>query len=129
MCFSPQPSRYPRCTTLVFWGVKTGHGPAAAVLNVPDRGERPLLLTCWLHPCYYSSIHDWLSTRIPRSFSAKVLSTQPASPQPGCCTCYPVRQQTSHLPLLSFVRFLAAHFSNLSSSLEQQPCPPRCQPL
>lgn len=53
-----------------------------------------------------------LSTRNPRSFSARLLSS---CLNPNMYQCLH-RCRTLHCPLLKFMKFLSAHFSNLSRS-------------
>lgn len=55
----------------------------------------------------------------PGPFLQHCFSTQPASPSPARMLYigYPLRCRTLCLPLLNFTTLLAAHFSNLSSSL------------
>lgn len=62
--------------------------------------------------------HCWLMFNLvtPRSFSAKLLSSQVVPSMSWCLGLLLPRCWTLQFPLLNFMRFLSAHFSSLSRS-------------
>lgn len=70
----------------------------------------------WEGPLRSSGSNPWqVSTRMPRSFSAKLLSSHLASSLCWCMGLFLLRGRTSHLPL-NFMKFLLACYCSLSRS-------------
>lgn len=104
--FQPPTFSVPHCSTPIFWGIKTGLKSCSATHQTEQNNHVP-----W--PADYITAQYTIGS-LPGSLGLFLL-LHPRSPD--AVHHYPLKCHTSHLSLLSFMRFLSAHFFNPSGSL------------
>lgn len=95
-----------------WWTKRKDHLPVGDVLPNPAQGTVAVFAVracCWI-------TFNSLSTRVPNSFPAKLLSRQLAPSMQWCMELFFVSGRTWHFILLNFMRLLTNHFLSLPRS-------------